>query len=303
MHKLPAIIVVFALVAVACSSGGGLIGNVGDFELTEADLGELFESSTLPIDEELRQAIFALLAREILVRGLETDFDLQLDQEEVEAAYTEFVAEMNLADMTPGEFLGITDASLEMVRFNAEIGVLRQQVIDGLILQPETIEAFFSAPAAYTTVCVRHILVETTVEADDVLARLDDGEDFSTLATELSLDTGAPGGDLGCGLAARYVPEFAEAAVTGDVGELVGPIGTDFGFHVLIVDERSAPTEEDVKADPQTYLTDGDVSALWIEWLNETLSVAEVTVDEKYGSWSPAGIVPPDLPDLVPSGE
>lgn len=289
------------MVAVACSSAGsGIVGTVGATEITEADLGALFESATLPINENLRQTIFALLAREVLLQGLNADFGLELNQDEVETGYQDLIAQIEQAGVTAADFLGLPDASVEMVRFNAEIGVLRGQVIDGLIRLPETIEAFFSDPGAYTTVCVRHVLMETVEEADAVLSRLEAGESFAVLAAD-SLDTETPEGDLGCSLAQRYVPEFAQASLDAELGMFVGPVETQFGFHVLVVDERTAPTEEEFKVDPQAYLTDAESSGLWGEWFNDTLRDAEVTLDEKYGFWSAVGIVPPDRPDLVPT--
>ena len=296
MRRFSAFLVVLALVASACSSssGGGVIGSVGDTDVTESDLGDFFESDTLPIDESLRDAVFALLAREVLVQGIMSDFGLALDEAEVDIVYDDLIAQMEAAGVTPGDFLGVPDASLGMVRFNAEIGVLRDQAIRGLIAQPETLDVFFSDPGAYTTVCVRHLLVETNDEALDAIDRLEAGELFPDIATELSLDTGTPNGDLGCSVASRYVPEFAEAALTGELGTLVGPVETTFGFHVLVVDDRTAPTEEQLKSDPETFMTDQDMSTLWGDWFNATLDAAEVDVDPKYGTWSAVGIVPPD---------
>ncbi len=301
LRKIFALIAVLSMVAVACSSAGsGIVGTVGALEITEADLGALFESETLPIDENLRGAIFALLAREVLLQGLSADFGLELDQEEVETVYRDLIDQMEQAGVTPADFLGLPDASVEMVRFNAEMGVLRGQVIDGLIQQPETIEAFFSDPGAYTTVCVRHVLMATVEEADAVLARLEAGESLAVLAAD-SLDTGTPEGDLGCSLAGRYVPQFTQATIDAEVGVFVGPIETEFGFHVLVVDERTAPTEEQFRADPQAYLTGTESSALWREWFNDALRNAEVMLDEKYGFWTAVGIIPPDRPHLVPT--
>ena len=303
LRKIFVLIAVLSLVAVACSSAGsGVVGTVGDTEITEADLGELFESETLPIDESLREAIFALLAREVLLQGLDADFGLALDQEESEVVYLDLVAQMEQNNMTPEQFLGLPDASLGMVRFNADIGVIRRQAIEGLIQQPETLEAFFSDPGAYTTVCVRHLLLETVEEAEDALARLEGGESLAELAVD-SLDTGTPEGDLGCSLASRYVPEFAQAALEAEVGVFVGPVETQFGFHVIVVDERTAPTDQEIIADPQAFLTDTDMNVLWGDWFNETLRLAEVTLDEKYGFWSAVGIIPPDRPDLVPTDQ
>ena len=304
MRKLSALTVVLVLVTVACSSGGShVVASVGEVDITEADIGELFESDTLPIDESLRETIFAVLAREVLLQGFRADFGLDLDQAEVEVRYTDLIAQMEQAGVTPEEFLGVSDASTEMIRFDAEIGVIRQQVIDGLVQLPESTSAFLGEPEAFTKVCVRHILVETAEEADDVLVRLDDGDDFAEVATEVSLDTGTPGGDLACSLANRYVPEFAQATMEADVGALFGPVETDFGFHVLVVDERTAPTEEEVRADPQAYLTDLELNGLWSDWFNEALRVASVTLDEKYGFWTPVGILRPDQSHLAPEQE
>jgi len=303
LRKIFALIAVFSMVAAACSTAGsGVVGSVGGTEITEADLGALFESETLPIDETLREVVFRLLAREILLQGLNSDFGLDLDHDAVDSTYDGFIDQIEQADVTPEDFLGIPDASVAMVRFNAEIGVLREQAIEILSQQEETVESFLGDAQAYTTVCVRHVLLATAEEADAALARLDAGEDFAVLAAD-SLDTGTPEGDLGCSPAARYVPEFAQASLDAELGVFVGPIETQFGFHVLVVDERTALTEEQVRADPRAYLTDAELAELWSKWFNDTLKDAEVALDERYGFWSPFGIIPPDRPDLVPTDQ
>lgn len=296
MKRLLSLMIVLALVATACGDAGGeLVGTVGgDTEITTGDVGQLFESETLPIDSNLRDAIFALLAREVLLQGLDDDFDEELDEEAVAALYEELLAEMESAGQTPEDFLGIPDASVEMIRFNAEIGVLRQQVIDAVVAEPETIDTFFSEPTAITTVCVRHVLVETEEEAEAVKERIEGGEDLADVAAEVSLDTGTPGGDLGCSLASRFVPEFADASLVAEPGEVYGPVGTQFGYHVLIVDERTVPTAQELLDDPLSFLSEAELNTLWGQWLNEKLEEAEVTVEPKFGTWSNIGIVPPE---------
>lgn len=301
MRKLSVLIVVLAVVAVACSSSGSaVIASVGGTDITEGDIGALFESNSIPMDESFRSTLFAVIAREVLLQGFVADFGVDVDEAEVETVVAGFTAQMEEAGATPEDFLGVPDASTEMVRFNAEMSVIRQQAIDLLIQLPEAMSAFFSEPLAFTRVCVRHILVETVEEAEAVLARLEGGADFAEVATEVSLDTGTPGGNLGCSTASRYVTEFAEATMVADVGALFGPVETSFGFHVLVVDDRSAPTEEEVKADPRAYITDTEVNGLWTDWFNEKLRVASVTVDEEYGFWSPVGILRPDQEHLAP---
>ncbi len=294
MRKLSTVVVVLVLIAAACSgSGSGAVGSTGDVTITEADVGALFESDSLPIDQTLRDSIFALLARQVLIDGLKDDFGLDLDEDEVDTVEAEMVAQLESLGVSPGELLGIPDAGLAMVRFNAEIGAIRQQVIDARLALDETVEAFFAEAASFTTVCARHILLDSEEEAAVVRERLASGEDFAEVADEVSLDPGSPGGDLGCALANRYVPEFAAATMTAEIGELTDPVATSFGFHVIVVDDRTAPSEDEFRADPSAYVSAEQLDAIFGEWLTEKLAAAVVTVEAKYGVWTPRGILPP----------
>jgi parvulin-like peptidyl-prolyl isomerase len=96
---------------------------------------------------------------------------------------------------------------------------------------------------------VRHILVETETQAQDVLAALQAGDSFAELARAISTDTGsgANGGELGWTALANFVEEFRVAATDAEIGALVGPVDTQFGFHILQVrarEDREATEEE-----------------------------------------------------------
>ncbi len=94
----------------------------------------------------------------------------------------------------------------------------------------------------------RHVLLRTGErsgeEAREELAaaraRIEAGEDFATVAAEVSEDPGSAqrGGDLGFFGRGQMVPEFEEAAFGAEVGELVGPVESPFGVHLLEVTER-----------------------------------------------------------------
>ena len=105
----------------------------------------------------------------------------------------------------------------------------------------------------------RHILVETEEQAKEVIARLGKGEDFAKLSAELSKDPGSgkQGGDLGWFTRERMVPEFAEVAFKTAVGQLSAPVKTQFGWHVLKVEEKrphQPPKLEEVKDQISQYL-------------------------------------------------
>jgi peptidyl-prolyl cis-trans isomerase C len=105
----------------------------------------------------------------------------------------------------------------------------------------------------------RHILVEKEDEAKAILADLKKGGDFAAIAKEKSKDPGSKenGGDLGYFTKDQMVPEFAEAAFKLDKGQLSDPVKTQFGWHILKVeDKRSRPVPEfdKVKDQVETYV-------------------------------------------------
>ncbi len=87
---------------------------------------------------------------------------------------------------------------------------------------------------------------------------------------------------------------FALASIQAEIGEYFGPVESQFGFHVLIVDDRTAPTLEEVLADPTAYVPESEADFLWSDWFNQALQNAEVEVSERFGSWTPVGISPPE---------
>jgi len=104
----------------------------------------------------------------------------------------------------------------------------------------------------------RHILVPTEDEAKAILAQLKGGADFATLAKEKSKDPGAAeGGDLGYFTKEQMVPEFAEVAFKLNKGQLSDPVKTQFGWHVIKVEDkrmRPTPTFDQVKPQIENYV-------------------------------------------------
>src|SRR5471032_159616 len=105
----------------------------------------------------------------------------------------------------------------------------------------------------------RHILVETEDEAKAVAEELKKGADFAELAKKKSKDPGASdGGDLGFFTKDQMVPEFSAVAFTLEPGKISDPVKSQFGWHVIKVEEkrnRKAPEFEQVKSQIETYVT------------------------------------------------
>jgi len=105
----------------------------------------------------------------------------------------------------------------------------------------------------------RHILVETEDEAKAVEDELKKGADFAELAKKKSKDPGASdGGDLGFFTKDQMVPEFSTVAFALEPGKVSDPVKSQFGWHVIKVEEkrnRKAPDFEQVKGQIETYVT------------------------------------------------
>ncbi len=105
-------------------------------------------------------------------------------------------------------------------------------------------QTFVKEKAGHEEVHALHILVKTDAEAKSVIAELDKGADFTTLAKKYSIDPGAgSGGDLGYFGHDDMVKEFADAAFALPAGQYTKtPVKTEFGWHVIKVEDHRVST-------------------------------------------------------------
>jgi peptidyl-prolyl cis-trans isomerase C len=98
----------------------------------------------------------------------------------------------------------------------------------------------------------RHILVDSKDKAREIYEKIAHGSDFAQLARENSKDPGSKdqGGELGFFTRGQMVPQFEEAAFKLKKGEVSDPVESQFGWHIIRVDDRrqrAAPAFETVK--------------------------------------------------------
>ncbi|MDJ0777027.1 MAG: peptidylprolyl isomerase [Gammaproteobacteria bacterium] len=91
------------------------------------------------------------------------------------------------------------------------------------------------------TASARHILVASEEECNDLKQQIVDGADFAEMAAAHSqCPSGQRGGDLGSFSPGQMVPEFDTVVFNEAVGEVHGPVKTQFGYHLVEITSRDS---------------------------------------------------------------
>jgi len=175
---------------------------------------------------------------------------------------------------------GLTESQLrQQLREQLPVQEVQERVTGGAGPSQEEVERFYEEikAAQFTspeTRCARHILFnkDQREQAEEVKGQLQDGGDFAQLAQEFSQDPGSAenGGDLGCLGRGETVPDFEEAVFGAEQGEIVGPVETEFGYHVIeVTDIREEATQplSEVEAQIRDQLTTEAQTEEFTAWL------------------------------------
>lgn len=129
-----------------------------------------------------------------------------------------------------------------------------KKVLSDAEVTEEEVRAFYAENPQHfrksETVSAKHILVADEKLCKEVLASIENGEKtFEEAAKECSTcPSGSRGGDLGNFGRGQMVKEFEDAAFTAEIGKVVGPVQTQFGYHLIKVEAKTeasvAPFEE-----------------------------------------------------------
>ncbi|HOO67854.1 MAG TPA: peptidylprolyl isomerase [Bacilli bacterium] len=244
--------------------------NYGTYELInkidEMLLNEVYET-TDDMDEEITAQITTLQSQFgsdfedaiYYYYGVSTEADLY--------DYIEMSYKRDLATQDYAETL-ITDEDIEDYYETTTIGDIKASHI--LITSNATDDMTDDEKAA-----AEEEAYNTAVE---IIEKLDDGEDFATLAEEYSEDSSASdGGNLGYFNRGDMVEEFEDAAIALEVGEYTEePVETEYGYHIILkTDQKDKPELEDVKDDiKDTLVSDlidntSNIQVYAMEWIRE----------------------------------
>lgn len=145
-------------------------------------------------------------------------------------------------------------------------------------------DAVFGSAEPQVEYNASHILVETEAEAEALIGELAAGADFAELAAERSIGPSGPnGGQLGWFGAGMMVPSFEEATFALEVGEVSAPVQTQFGWHVIVLNdtrEQAPPALEQVRAELEEGLRQARVDATMAEVVEQAeIERPEIAID------------------------
>lgn len=293
MKKFVLSIAVLALAAAACGGSGSVVATVDGDEITLADVEELGppDVGSLPSDQ-FSDLLYNAIIEKIVYESA-TERGISFTDAEIDARYESLQADLTADGREWEDILaeqGLSDAGARRIAHQILVSeALEESLVNdaGILGEEDIRDAFDSQLYDRTEACLSHILVDTEEEAEAVVDRLQAGEDFAELAVELSTDPSAANnqGDLGCSSLGQYVPEFATAAFEAQIGEVTDPVRSQYGYHVILVSERTVPEYEDVRDDILAELEQLRGPTLVRDWLLEEIGQATVEVEPEYGTW------------------
>jgi len=129
-----------------------------------------------------------------------------------------------------------------------QIGV--KNIMAGIDITEEEIQKYYESNSemfkSEETASAKHILVDTLEQMQEIKLEIVNGLSFEEAARKYSkCPSAAQGGSLGSFTRGRMVPEFEKAAFELQVGEISEPVKTQFGYHLIQLDEKST---EDAKS-------------------------------------------------------
>ena len=277
---------------VVFEGGEVTLGEVQEFA-EQSGLGELSPGS--PQFEEAVQQIMPTLVEFEIAKAYAEENGITVSEsevnQEIETIKDQIVEQARAQGMNVGrekafqqalEQAGLTEEELrEQIREQLPVQKVQVRVAGDAEASQEEVEKFYeeNKKLQFTTPeqrCARHILFnkDQREKAEEVKGQLQNGADFAELAKEFSQDpAGAEnGGDLGCLGKGETVPSFEEAVFNARQGEIVGPVESEFGYHLIEVTdikERSTQPLSEVETQIREQLSTDEQAQKFSAWVQE----------------------------------
>ncbi len=204
--------------------------------------------------ETLKQELLdTIILNEIIAKEAEKS-NIEIDEEELQQLYEENHLKLMEEDEEYKKIIEENKIDENFIKNQMRKDLLGYEYkiffFDQLKITEEDIETFYNENSQIFSpeeIKAKHIVVEDEKLAKDIAEKLEDGEDFASLAGEYSTEPAAQsgsGGDLGYFGRGAMLAEFEEAAFNLEIGEISEPVKTQYGYHIIIVEDKRQETVE-----------------------------------------------------------
>lgn len=134
-------------------------------------------------------------------------------------------------------------SQLELLKKDLLIQAAVKKVLDVVTISDEEVKKYFEDNKEMfkgeASVRAKHILIDNEDKAKEIKEKINNGLSFEDAAREFSTcPSSSQGGDLGTFTRGKMVPEFENAAFELEIGQISEPVKTQFGYHLIKVDEK-----------------------------------------------------------------
>lgn len=198
-----------------------------------------FYASMLASQQNLKNSIVTMMVQDKLIANDIKKNDIKVDDKEVDDALMQsvqnFGGQENF-DKTLDDYNMDLNKFKETLKKDLMYKKHREWFDENNKITDEELKKYYEDNKdEFSKVDASHILVEDEETANDIKSRIDNGEDFASLAKEYSKDTASAknGGALGAFAKGQMVKEFEDAAFSMKEGEVSSPVKSQFGYHII----------------------------------------------------------------------
>jgi len=300
------LVLVTALGLAACSSpSSSTAASVGDAEISNAQLARDTQLFTFllgvsgskcgtPVAGESQDAACSRLVlsndiREEIVKSYAAENQLSVEQSAIDDALGQLEQSVGGPEALDQQLKdsGVTRTQLDqlarrLLLFNVvQDDVVAQQLDDAALRT-----AYQNEIKTFTTVEVAHILVKDQADAERIAAEVTP-ENFAKIAERESIDTGTAvnGGSLGsftqAGFESQFIPEFVQAALALQPGQISAPVQSQFGWHVIYLVRKDVAPFETVR----DQLVAEQSPTVFDTWFREQADATTIDVNPRFGRY------------------
>lgn len=240
-----------------------------------------FYASMLASQQQLKNSIVTMMVQDKLIANDIKKNNIKIDDKDVDNALMQSVQNFGgqeKFDKTLDDYNMDLDKFKETIKKDLMYKKHREWFNQNNKVTDDEIKKYYEEnKEEFAKVDASHILVEDEKTANEIKAKLDNGEDFAKLAKEYSKDTASAknGGELGAFAKGQMVKEFEDAAFSMKEGEISNPVKSQFGYHIIKLNSK-----KDSYEDSKEEITKKILDKKYADYIKKLHDEANVVTDQ-----------------------